>query len=70
MGEEELSFEETFARLEKTAQALEAGGLTLEQALAYYEEGMRLVKLCRQKLDAAALRIQHLCALPEEEPAP
>lgn len=56
----ELSFEQAFAALETTVGKLESGGLTLEQAVALYEEGMRLAKLCGQQLDAAELRVSRL----------
>jgi exodeoxyribonuclease VII small subunit len=56
----ELSFEQAFAALETTVGKLESGGLTLEQAVALYEEGMRLTKLCGQRLDAAELRVSRL----------
>ncbi len=53
-------FEQAFQKLEETAQALERGGLTLAQATSLYEEGMRLAKLCTQRLDAAELKITEL----------
>ena len=66
MDDKELSFEEAFTKLEKTVQALEAGGLILEESLALFEEGMRLAKLCNERLDAAELRISRL-RFEEEE---
>ena len=54
------SFEESFAKLEQTVQALETGGLTLEQATRLYEEGMRLAKLCNEMLSATELKITRL----------
>ena len=41
-------------------ETLEQGGLSLEQALAVYEEGMRLAQACTQRLDTAQLRITEL----------
>ena len=54
------SFEDSFAKLEQTVQALEAGGLTLEQATKLYEEGMRLAKQCNEMLSATELKITRL----------
>lgn len=54
---EELTFEEAMARLEATVARLESGNLTLEEAVALYEEGMRLARICNQRLDAAELRV-------------
>lgn len=60
MGKESLSFEAAFSRLERTVEALEAGGLTLEEASGLFEEGMRLAKLCNQRLDTVELKITQL----------
>lgn len=57
---EELSFEEGLNRLEKIVQTLEAGGLSLEEAISLFEEGMQLAKICNQRLDAAELKISQL----------
>jgi exodeoxyribonuclease VII small subunit len=57
---QDLSFEAAFLKLEQTVQALEQGGLTLEQAMAAYEEGMRLAQICGQRLDSARLKITQL----------
>jgi len=67
MDDKELSFEEAFTKLEKAVQALEAGGLTLEESVALFEEGMRLAKLCNERLDAAELRISRLQTSSGEE---
>ncbi len=58
--DEQLSFEEALNRLEKIVQTLEAGGLTLEEALSLFEEGMHLAKICSERLDAAELKISQL----------
>ena len=59
---EELSFEEAYRKLEETVQALESGGLTLEEATSLFEDGMRLARLCTQRLDKAELKITQLQA--------
>ncbi len=59
---QELSFEEAYKKLEETVQALESGGLTLEEATSLFEEGMRLARLCTQRLDTAELKITQLQA--------
>jgi exodeoxyribonuclease VII small subunit len=62
MGEElkELSFEQAFGELEATVQRLEAGELTLEEAIALYERGMGLARRCSDALDAAELQMEEL----------
>lgn len=57
---ENLTFEEAFNRLEQAVTRLEAGGLTIEDMVAGFEEGMALVKLCYEKLDAAETRVRLL----------
>lgn len=64
---EELSFEEGMNRLEKIVQTLEAGGLSLEEAISLFEEGMQLAKICNQRLDAAELKISQLQTAFDQE---
>jgi exodeoxyribonuclease VII small subunit len=64
---EEFSFEEELNRLEKIVQTLEAGGLSLEEAIALFEEGMQLAKICSQRLDTAELKISQLQTTVEKE---
>ena len=65
--DEQLSFEEALSRLEKIVQTLEAGGLRLEEAVALFEQGMGLVKICNERLNAAELKISQLQAASEQE---
>lgn len=60
VANKEPSFEEIYIKLEKTVQKLDAGGLTLEESLSLYEEGIRLAKLCDELLDSAQLRIKNI----------
>lgn len=46
----ELSFEEAIESLETIVEKLEEGEVPLEKALSYYQEGMRLSKICNDKL--------------------
>lgn len=57
---DEMDFETAYARLEETVRALEAGGLSLEQSVALFEEGVRLAEYCNARLDAAHLRVSKL----------
>ena len=66
--DERLSFEEALSRLEKIVQALEAGGLALEEAITVFEEGMGLARICSERLNAAELKISQLQAAFEQEP--
>ena len=53
-------FETLYGRLEQTVARLEEGGLTLEESLALYEEGMKLARRCQEMLQGAELRITKL----------
>jgi exodeoxyribonuclease VII small subunit len=66
---ENLSFEEAFAELEGVVQQLEAGDLTLDQAMSVFERGVALARHCNTQLDAAELRVQQLIPDTGEYPA-
>jgi len=53
-------FEELYRRLEETVEKLERGGLSLEESISLYEQGMELAKRCQSILDAAEQRITKL----------
>ncbi|MFN2244207.1 MAG: exodeoxyribonuclease VII small subunit [Anaerolineae bacterium] len=57
---EALSFEQAVGELEGTVERLEEGDLSLADAIALYERGMRLVQHCNDLLDAAELQVQTL----------
>jgi exodeoxyribonuclease VII small subunit len=53
-------FEEALEALEKVVERLESGELSLEDSLAAFEEGIRLVKYCNQKLTEVERKIELL----------
>lgn len=55
-----LSFEAALKRLEEVVARLEQGEIALEEMLALFEEGVKLSRLCRKKLDEAEKRIEVL----------
>ena len=57
---ETSSFEDSFIRLSEMAEQLEAGGLSLAEATARFEEGMKLVQSCNDMLNNAELKITEL----------
>ena len=58
----EPSFEERLEELETLVEELEAGELSLEDMLARYEQGMKLLAACQERLDTAELRITEIAA--------
>ena len=55
-----LSFEDALRQLAEIAEGMEQGGLTLAEATARFEQGMKLVRHCNQLLDKAELEITQL----------
>lgn len=56
----EYKYEDAIARLEYIASQLEKGDLTLEEALSFFEEGIKLIKICSKILDEAEGKVQVL----------
>lgn len=61
-GEDRTTFEQSFKRLQEAVQKLSEGNLTLQEALATFEEGMLLADRCTQMLDSAELRLRQVSA--------
>ncbi len=57
---EKFQFEKALAELEKIVEALEAGELSLDEALKQYEEGVKLTRACQAKLQEAEKKIEIL----------
>jgi len=55
-----VPFEEALKKLETIVDAMESGDLPLENLLTRYEDGMKLAKVCQEKLAEAELKIQQL----------
>ena len=53
-------FEAALKRLEEIVKALEDGELTLDSSLELFEEGIRLSRLCHEKLEQAERRVELL----------
>lgn len=61
MSEElKLGFEEARKELERIVAQLETGQASLEEAVALWERGDELYRLCLAKLDAAEGKIEEL----------
>src|SRR3954462_12738171 len=54
----EPSFEGAMDRLEEIVEQMESGKMMLEELIGRYEEGMKLVKVCQERLASAEQRIQ------------
>ncbi len=60
MAKKKATFEEALNQLETIAEQIEQGKIGLEESIGKYEEGMALVKHCRQILSKAENKIQQL----------
>ena len=56
----ELDFEQAMAKLESEVKKLESGNMTLEESIASFEEAVKLVKICNEKLENADRRVRLL----------
>ena len=55
-----LKFEEAMLSLEDIVKKLENGGLSLDESLAAFEQAVKLVKFCNEKLEAAEQKVKML----------
>jgi exodeoxyribonuclease VII small subunit len=54
------NFESALQELESVVEQLESGDLSLEDSLAEFEKGVRLVKYCNQKLTEVEAKVELL----------
>jgi len=60
-------FEDQLERLEKIVGSLEDETVGLEEALELFEDGMKLAKSCRARLEEVELRVRRLLEAEEGE---
>ncbi|MEI6128282.1 MAG: exodeoxyribonuclease VII small subunit [Pseudomonadota bacterium] len=53
-------FEEALSELETIVQRMEDASLPLDEALSLFEEGIKLSRLCSQKLEEAEKKVETL----------
>ena len=63
---EKVDFEAALAELEEIVHALEDGEIGLNDSLARYEKGVKLLRQCYETLDGAQRRIELLTAVDAE----
>ena len=59
-GDEALDYEAALAALDQVLTGLEAGKASLEESIALYERGVRLVRRCSELLSGAERRVNEL----------
>ena len=60
MTKKAITFEAAMERLEEITRLLESGSEGLDASLKLYEEGVALIRLCTQKLEAAEQSVKVL----------
>ena len=60
MSDNNLTFEAAYEALEKIADKLNDGDVSLEEALKLYEEGIKLSNQCSKALENAKQKIETL----------
>lgn len=65
--EKKPKFEDALKQLEAITVQIERGEIGLEESIARYQEGMKLVARCRSILTKAEQRIQKLIPTPSGE---
>ena len=56
----EINFEEAILKLENEVKKLESGNMSLDDSIASFEEAVKLVRLCNQRLESAERRVRLL----------
>ena len=56
----DLSFEDALSRLEETIHRMESGDSPLESLVENYQSGVKLLKICRSKIERAEMKIQEV----------
>lgn len=60
MTDAPIPFEEAMQELERRVRRLESGEVSLDEALALFEEGVELARVCHEQLEQAEQRVSQL----------
>lgn len=55
-----MNLEENLKQLEKIAEELEQGGISLDKGIKLYEQGIELTKACLDELDKSKSKISEI----------
>ena len=58
--EAEITFEQALANLEEIIHRMESGEAPLESLVTHYQSGLKMLKLCRERIDAAEMKIKEV----------
>ncbi|MFC1528629.1 exodeoxyribonuclease VII small subunit [Candidatus Latescibacterota bacterium] len=69
MTKEKKNFEAVLKRLEEIVEKMESGGLSLEESMALYEEGIKKAEMLNAMLSEARGRVMKLVADKNDAPS-
>lgn len=55
-----VTFEEAMLALDNAVSKLESGTLSLDESLATFEEAVKLIKVCNEKINSAEQKVKML----------
>lgn len=67
IDKDEMKLEDAMRRLDEVVKLLEAEGADLDESLKLYEEGVRLVRICNERLADADRKVKRLKLSPDGE---
>ena len=67
--QDDVSFEEAMERLEEIVSSMEGERLPLEEMVQSYEEGAKLLRVCRERIEVARQRVELITANLDGPPA-
>lgn len=56
----DMNFEEAIKKLESEVKKLESGNMSLDESIDAFEEAIKLVKICNDRLENAERRVRML----------
>ena len=56
----DINFEEAIKKLESEVKRLESGNMSLDESIDAFEEAIKLVKICNDRLENAERRVRML----------
>ena len=60
LNEKELSFEQALSNLEEIIRQMESGEAPLESLVTHYQTGVKMLKICRERIDSAEMKIKEV----------
>ena len=60
MPKKELNFEESLALLSQITESLDNPDIGIDESLKLYEQGVKLIRTCRTKIENAKQKIKYI----------